>query len=347
MPNQSATNDDHVFFIGIKSKNFDDAGDDLFFEVQGRDWADYVRECLRTEFGHREGDYRFFRVYDSANLYPAQVDIYRKRIHRIESYADKMPPRKAHLLQSAVPISIDEVGNVTSHDVVYFRACRAYVAIENGKTVAESAAIVVQTTPTPPAVPSQPAAVLPIVKPDESGGKGGADLTPKKPGSTNPADNETNSAGSSTVTWQFVAASLDVLRLKGEAFKSQGYYAEMLHCSPATVNKAIQRTPSLNEWAQRPVSSVSSAMSLGGVILDNVAQRREPEPANTMEPADEDYALRYLMEQASPVERARISEMSPDERRLLAETAYRDPDLEEKIWRARRRDRREHARDLK
>ncbi len=145
-----------------------------------------------------------------------------------------------------------------------------------------------------------------------------------------PAENR-ELAAASNITWQFVAACLEDLRLKGEAFKSQGHYAETLHCSPATVNKAIQRTPTLAEWAQRPVSSTSSALSIEGAVLDKVPQRRECDPADTIEQPDIDAAMAYLLDQAAPEERAKIHAMSPAEKRRLAEIAYRDPDRESQI----------------
>lgn len=132
-------------------------------------------------------------------------------------------------------------------------------------------------------------------------------------------------------TWQAVAEFLEGLRIKGERFTSQEDYAERLGCSPSTVNKAIHRTPTLEEWAKRPVSSTLWTKSLEGAVLDNTPEQREADPAGAIEPADIDVALQYLIEHATPEERARIHAMSPAEKRKLAELAYQDPDTEKRI----------------
>jgi len=66
-------------------------------------------------------------------------------------------------------------------------------------------------------------------------------------------------------------------------------------------------------------------------VLDTTPQQREGNPADVLEQADVDKAMAYLIDQATPEERARIHAMSPAERRRLAELAYRDPDSEDRI----------------
>ena len=129
------------------------------------------------------------------------------------------------------------------------------------------------------------------------------------------------------VRWQVVASHLEELRLKGEPFTSQPDYAKRLKCSPSTVHKAIQKTPSLQEWAKLPTSSTLWMKSLDGVVLDSTPQEREADPTDILEEPDVDKALRYLLAQAGPEERARINAMSPADKRNLAESAYRDPDF--------------------
>ena len=151
------------------------------------------------------------------------------------------------------------------------------------------------------------------------------------------------------VKWQFAAAYLEDIRLKGEAFKSQGQYAETIGCSIATINKAIRNTPALADWSKRPVSSQSSAMSISDAILDKVSQQREGDPANMIEELDIDNAMAYLIENATPEERAKIHAMTPAEKRRLADAAYRDPDREDAILKTKRSphfavDVREHSR---
>lgn len=146
-----------------------------------------------------------------------------------------------------------------------------------------------------------------------------------------PEPNTGRKGKKAAITWQAVASRLEQLRLQGKAFESQPTYSVTLSCSPATINKAIKNTPSLRDWAARPTSSTSSAIGIHGVPLDSTPQQREPNPADALEPADVDAAMRYLMEQATPQERAQINAMPPDARRQLAEIAYRDPDRTDKI----------------
>ncbi len=134
-----------------------------------------------------------------------------------------------------------------------------------------------------------------------------------------------------SVTWQNVAGNLESERRKGEPFTSQAMYAKRLGCSSATVNKAIQNTPTLQEWAKRPVSSKQWAQSIDGVVLDTMPQRRESDPSAIIEQPDADTAMAYLLNQASPDERARIHAMSPAQQRELAELAYKDPDRQNSI----------------
>ncbi len=153
---------------------------------------------------------------------------------------------------------------------------------------------------------------------------------------TPPSAHKNASGTRRKVNWQQTASHLETLRRKGEPFKTQAAYAEALDCSISTINKAIEKTPSLKEWAARPASSASSAVSVEGAVLDSTPQQRESNPADALEQADVDFAMRYLMEQASPEERAEINAMSPDQRRMLAETAYRDPDHSEAILKTAR-----------
>ena len=67
------------------------------------------------------------------------------------------------------------------------------------------------------------------------------------------------------------------------------------------------------------------------MVTDSTAQHAEPDPSEVLEADDIDKALRYLMEQASPEERAKINNMAPAEREELAMTAYKDPDHSDKI----------------
>jgi len=71
--------------------------------------------------------------------------------------------------------------------------------------------------------------------------------------------------------------------------------------------------------------------------LKKTPQTREPIPGDTVEDKDVEAMLQRLLEEANPDERARIHAMSFAEKRQLAETAYRDPDLEEQALKHKKR----------
>jgi hypothetical protein len=131
--------------------------------------------------------------------------------------------------------------------------------------------------------------------------------------------------------WQEAAERLERLRAQGEAYTSRREYAKRFVCSSSTIQKAIRETPSLRPWASRKRKSAPRAQSLNEVVIDNTPQQHEPDPAGVMEQEDIDRALRYLIEQASPDEKARVLAMPPDQQRKLAKLAYEDPDRGDQI----------------
>ena len=99
----------------------------------------------------------------------------------------------------------------------------------------------------------------------------------------------------------------------------------------AKVNKAIKNTPSLHDWAKPQGNAGPRAQSLTEVVTDAVSQRREPNPADIVEDEDAEVALRYLIEEAGPEEKARILSMTPEKQHALAILAFKDPDRSDKI----------------
>ncbi len=122
------------------------------------------------------------------------------------------------------------------------------------------------------------------------------------------------------VTWQEAAARLERLRVQGEPFSSQQQMAEQIHCSPATINKAIKKTPSLQIWAKPTEDSAPRAQSINEPILDRTAQSRE------MNPSDE-AAIREFIESSEPATKAWFLAL-PTEVQL---EVIKDPDKHQQI----------------
>lgn len=158
----------------------------------------------------------------------------------------------------------------------------------------------------------------------------------KKPPTGKAIETQDAADGGNGSTWQEAQAELDMLRLKGESFTSQQRMADKIGYTKFLVHKAIKNGDAeLKEWAtkQRGASRLNATPEVAAVVFKNTPQGREPNPMNITEDTDVDVMLAHLLDQAGPGERARINSMSPAEKRQLAETAYRDPDLEEQALR--------------
>lgn len=144
----------------------------------------------------------------------------------------------------------------------------------------------------------------------------------------------------SGMTWQGAQEQLERFRQNGEQYTSQRKMSERIGCNPAVVVKAIERGPlALQEWASKKSGAASRKVvaTIEGQILNGTPQNREADPADILDDDDVDRAMRLLMEQAEPNERARINAMTPADRRVLAELAYNDPDADERIMSSKRR----------
>jgi hypothetical protein len=102
------------------------------------------------------------------------------------------------------------------------------------------------------------------------------------------------------VSWHEAAERLERLRAQGEPWTSQHDMAERFGCSPATINKAIDKTPGLQAWAKRQTAPAPKAQSLNGSVTDRTADAREPNP----EDAAAEVELLKMIEDACPDERA-------------------------------------------
>jgi hypothetical protein len=128
--------------------------------------------------------------------------------------------------------------------------------------------------------------------------------------------------------WREAADRMERLRTQGERFTSQQKLAEQLGCSAATIHKAIQNTPSLREWANRPPAALR-AQSLTpwkkgeghiDVVTERAPQRREPSP-------EDDLAIREFIEKADGETKAWFLSL-PVEEQL---DYLNDPDRHQKI----------------
>lgn len=151
---------------------------------------------------------------------------------------------------------------------------------------------------------------------------------------------QTSSQGDATqIDWQHIQQQLEDCRLRGEQFTSRRRLAKRFRCSPSTVHKALDSgTVELQEWAkkQRGPSRLIASPKVSSIALKTSPQHGEPVPGESLEQADVDVMLARLLDEAEPDERARIHAMTPEQKRRLAEVAYRDPDLEEQVMRYRR-----------
>lgn len=147
--------------------------------------------------------------------------------------------------------------------------------------------------------------------------------------------------GSGGWTWQAVRDELERLRLKGERYTSQRRLAKRIGCSTTTVGYAIKNGRSeLQEWAstQHGKSRLDVAPEVAQVAFATTPQKREADPTDIIEDADCDKALDVLKCMIGPDEWEKLlKERTPAEVRALAETAARDPDVEDQMLLHRRR----------
>lgn len=132
----------------------------------------------------------------------------------------------------------------------------------------------------------------------------------------------------SGMKWQEAAERLEWLRQQGKSFTSQKKLAGQLGCSPATINKAIDKTASLQAWAK--VDAVPKAQSINEVVLDNVAHGRESGP-------EDEAAIREYLEREdiSPDERAFFNGLSTEDQLAFLD----DPDADNRTLHQRILDR--------
>lgn len=150
-----------------------------------------------------------------------------------------------------------------------------------------------------------------------------------------PTVEDAGAADMSQANWRVIRSDLEKLRTNGEKWTSCERMAAKLHCSASTIHKAIKNgSVELEEWAskQQGASRLNATPDVSEIAFE---QASVLDPKNILEDADIDLTLEYLMNQAEPREVERIKSMPPAEQRLLVETLFCDPDLEEQVERYR------------
>jgi hypothetical protein len=118
------------------------------------------------------------------------------------------------------------------------------------------------------------------------------------------ADAEVKSSDESVgMSTREAAERMDRLRKQGEPFPSQHELARQFGCSSATINKAINATPSLQKWAKRKAGT-PRAQTLNDALIDRVAQSGEPNPE------DEAAIREHLRRDLKPEERDFFANLS-------------------------------------
>ncbi len=130
--------------------------------------------------------------------------------------------------------------------------------------------------------------------------------------------------GDTGKSWQAVQDELLKLCEQGSKYTTQDDLAARLGCSPATVNKAIDKSEQLTGWMTeaRQDKMTPRATGLTDVVADHTRQATEADPADVLSDDDVDVAMAKLIEQAEPEERAELNASDAARCRALAKAYY-------------------------
>lgn len=120
----------------------------------------------------------------------------------------------------------------------------------------------------------------------------------------------------SEITIDEAVDRLNLLRLQGVRYTSVRKLAKQLECGTTTIHNAIGRSPELTAWrdATKPVKT-PRAKSYTDLVADSAAATNAP----GWLPQDEvDEALRRLIAEASPAERARLNALDETAQQEIA-----------------------------
>ncbi len=161
-------------------------------------------------------------------------------------------------------------------------------------------------------------------------------------GTDGSAETPTDTATPDT-DWRDVQRRLMELYERRDPYTSIGDLAKRLGCAKATIQKAmnpdqsalsgltedekaiaIQNAEQLRKWqAQRSKGKATlRATSLTEVVSDNTPQTVEANPSDVVTDDDVEKAMRHLIEEAKPEERAKLNDLDAEGRRAMAQTYY-------------------------
>ena len=115
----------------------------------------------------------------------------------------------------------------------------------------------------------------------------------------------------------------------GEPYTNVRDLKKLIGCgSTSTVSNAINGSKTLREWRDRHTNRKRRprASSLTEIVMNNVEQTREPDPAEEAEANDVDTVFARLIQEAKPEERAKLNDMTAEQRRQLVALLHSDPD---------------------
>lgn len=125
-------------------------------------------------------------------------------------------------------------------------------------------------------------------------------------------------AGLPETRWPDVQARLLRLCQAKERYTTQKDLADRLGCSPSTINKAINASLKLRAWKERYAKRTPRAQSLGPLVTDKIASRREPDPSEIITDDEVDVVMAQLISQAkTPSERSKLNGLDSDGRREM------------------------------
>ncbi len=148
--------------------------------------------------------------------------------------------------------------------------------------------------------------------------------------------------------WRDVKRQLLELYDQGDPYITIADLANRIGCGTTTIHKAIKDSSKLKGWQARHTKGKKSqgASSLNEVVLNDTHQTGEADPSDVLTDDDIDNAMRRLIAEAGPEEKARLNELSEDEQRNLAQ-AYYEHNLDQEPSPLNQSDRRRPVRQFK
>lgn len=132
-------------------------------------------------------------------------------------------------------------------------------------------------------------------------------------------------------TWKFVQGILLFYKENGEPFTSFRALADEIGCCDKTVKKAISKSPTLKRWKAKSDKGMPRATRQTGAIMDQSEANIDDPSCAAMADDEVDSIMSYLIESATPKERAELHAMDKDARRRTAMAYNKDFDQRKPI----------------